>query len=134
MAVVKLPRYEYDPGSGTVTIDFTSAMVDEPLFAPEWHGREAFGGKGTLQRSKDYLQEVTTLEHAFVTKAQKDAVNTMCKTHALDGKSFFFVPDRVGAPSTKHEVQLLDKAFRPKRQFKNLEFYEFALGVRLKIA
>ncbi len=130
---LELPRYEYDAGAGTVTIDFTEPLADDPKFKPRVKARDSLGGSGIRQRNSDFQEEVAELNHEFVPESEIDLVITMMKDHVLEGNTFDFTPDRVAAPGTKFTVEYLDDEFEPDRMFLQRNLWRFRLRIRKEI-
>jgi hypothetical protein len=129
-----LPRYEYDPGTGLVQIDFSEPLADDDKFHPRYRLRDVFGGTGIRQRNTDYRESLVVLEHEFVPEPEMDQVITMIQVHVGEGGTFDYVPDRIGAPGAKITLEWLDDELDMDRQFVQRNLFRFRMPVRKVIA
>jgi len=93
MAGGLLPRFEYDPGTGTVQIDLTVPLTNPDTNDLNWSGAEAKSGTGKRQRNTFYIEEIKTLKFEFVTRANRDKIETMMKDWVIKGNTFTYYPD-----------------------------------------
>ena len=131
MAATALPALAYDPGAGEIVINFTTPMeVDLFKFSTKANVRDAFTGSGKRQRLHNFNAKTKTLKFRFVTETNRDKVETLIDTHAIQGKSFKYIPDQ-NSPGTFFTVILMDKDWVGDRR-ENLGLNEFKFDLKVQ--
>lgn len=129
---VKKPRITFPVGGGT-DIDFGENLKRDDVFDDVGDFITSIGGTGKLQRNHNFNSEILVAQFQFETLTIVNEVKTFVTTHGFLGKVFEWVPDRIAAPGTKFNVQLMDKEFKPIRMFGGVDLYEFSLTLRKEI-
>lgn len=109
-----LPKFEYDPGSGTVSFSLALPPEGDNLREQEKANvRRTLSNNGTAQHQFNYIEKIIAPRFIFVTQAEIDNIRTLMETHALLGKPFdyFEHSDEV----EKFTVTLDKFDFIPKR-------------------
>lgn len=109
-----VPKFEYDPGTGPVTVTMTLPPEKDNLNERETADIDrTFSNNGTAQHQFNYIEQTIEPRFVFVEQSTIDELRTMFETHALQGKEFKYFEHSDEASFIT--VTLDSFEFRPKR-------------------
>lgn len=109
-----LPKIEYDPGSGPVTVEFDLPPEGDNLRERERSNiRQSISTGGVVQNQFNFIEQQIRPRFVFLTNAKIAELRTFFETHALEGKEFKYFEHKDEV--TFLTVTLARFEFRPAR-------------------